>query len=192
MKKNTFVITSFLLTIFSNIQVTSADMPTSIVAQASKEIPLQICGESKTWVRPSATEQKQHLQEMASRFSPEVVKQLGGKYWKHNIFSFTSYPGGSGTFEIKHLSGLWKNPNPTRPSTCDKSLTELNSGKIARIYVLLHQVTKVSWQGNYYVMVVKPTGRGAQIINLPRRESQKILPLKVVNEKGKEVAVLIN
>ncbi|MBD1921497.1 hypothetical protein H6F77_10380 [Microcoleus sp. FACHB-831] len=158
---------------------------------SSREIPFEICGESKTWVRPTATEQRRHLQNMGrGRYSLEVIGELGGDYWTHNIFSFTSYPGGSGTFDITHLSGFWTPQNPSRPSTCDNAITALNSGKLARVWVLNYRVISIKWLANRYVMVVKPTSRGAQIINFSRRERQDLLPLTVVAENGRKVAVL--
>ncbi|AKG20897.1 hypothetical protein IJ00_05900 [Calothrix sp. 336/3] len=166
-------------------------VPGSLANTASSEIKFNVCGESQTWVRPSAKEQKQHLQQLSNRYSQDKINQLGGDYWKHNIFAFTTYPGGSGTFDINNFSGLWKKPNPVRRSTCDKSVVEINSGKIARVYILLHRVTKIQWQNNRYIMVVKPVGKGVQIINLPRKEKQNKLPLTVVDESGKQIALLM-
>ncbi|GAC1451030.1 MAG: hypothetical protein NVSMB70_19740 [Chamaesiphon sp.] len=160
------------------------------LTRSTTNIPFEICGESKTWMRPNKVEQKKNLQSMEGRYSSKTIEELGGSYWTHNIFSFTSYAGSSGTYDIRHLSGLWTPQNPTRPSTCDRSITALNAGKIARVWLLLNRVVSIKWLDKHYVIVVQPTHRGVQIINFSRREQQPSLPLTVVTESGSQVQVL--
>ncbi|MBP5973203.1 hypothetical protein HW132_10775 [Brasilonema sp. CT11] len=143
-------------------------------------------------MRPSNAEQKKHIQKFADRYNQKIVESLGGDYWKYNIFVFTSYPGGSGNFDIGHLSGLWSLKNVIHISKCENDVTNLNSKKIAGIWVLSHTVTNIKWVDNRYVMVVKPTERGVQFLQFYRQENQDKLPLTVVTENGNQVAVLAN
>ncbi|AFZ24624.1 hypothetical protein Cylst_2405 [Cylindrospermum stagnale PCC 7417] len=153
------------------------------------EIPFKVCGESNTWKRPTAAEQRKHLQSL-SRYSPAEIEQLGGNYWKFNIFSFINYPGGSGSFDLINRTGLWQLKNPTRPVRCDNYIAELNAKKIAGVWVFSHKIVNIEWVGGRYVMQVKQTKQGAQVIQFPRRETLQTLPLTVVNQNGKKVAVL--
>jgi len=197
MKNFPAVAASIMLTIvggfnLSNHAHTLDSAPTrnqSVLAQSSEEIPFEVCGESQSWKRPTATVQRRHLQSM-NRYSTEVVRTLGGNYWRYNIISFTTYPGGSGTYDLRHLSGTWTVEKPDRPSTCDNSVSSLISGEIARVWVLLYKVISIKWDGNGYTMVVDQTNIGVQIVNFPRQENGDSLPLKVVTENGKEVPVL--
>ncbi|GAB1539041.1 hypothetical protein NUACC21_17060 [Scytonema sp. NUACC21] len=179
---------------FSESQALTQGLANSKVSQGANgssttEIKFKICSESTTWTRPTAAEQRKRLQS-SGRYSSEDIEQLGGDYWKKNIFSFTRFPGDSGNYDIANLSGLWKVQNATYPSKCDNYVNELNSGKIAGVWVLHHKVVNIKWVGNRYVMLVKPTGQGTQFIQFPRRERLESLPLRVVNESGKKVEVL--
>lgn len=58
-------------------------------------------------MRPTTSEQKKHLANFHGRYTPEEITELGGDYWKYNIFAFTSFPGASGTFDLKHRSVLY-------------------------------------------------------------------------------------
>lgn len=162
--------------------------PSNTIAQSTTNIPFEVCGESKTWVRPTETQQRKHLQS-TKRYSDETIANLGDIYWKNNILSFTKYPGGSGTYDIIQRTGLWTLHNATHPSKCD-DFGVIDSGQKASVWLLLHRVKSINWQGNRYVMVVQPIGSGVQVIRFPRRERQEELPLTVVTEDGKRVKVL--
>lgn len=162
--------------------------PSNTIAQSTTNIPFEVCSESKTWVRPTETQQRKQLQSM-KRYPDETIAQLGGSYWTHNILSFTKYPGGSGTYDITHRTGLWTLHDATHPSKCD-GFSVIDSGQKASVWLLLHRVKSTKWQGNRYVMVVQPTSSGVQVIRFPRRERQEKLPLTVVTEDGKRVNVL--
>lgn len=160
--------------------------------QNKNDITFQVCGESNSWVRPTAAEQKRHLESLNGRYSPEIIEELGGDYWKYNIFAFTEYPGGSGTYDIVQLAGFWQPHDAKYPAKCENYVTELNAGKIARAWTQYHKVVSIKWVNNRYVMQVKPTKKGRQIIQFPRQESLNSLPLTVVNERGQSVSVLFN
>lgn len=168
--------------------VASPTRTSSAIAVSTLNIPYEICTESKAWVRPTSSQQKAKLQSL-KRYSDEEIRELGGKYWKLNIQSVTHYPGGSGTYDIIHLSGLWTLRDDTHPTNCS-SFSAIDSGKQASVWLLLHKVVSIKWQGNHYVMLVKPTGKGVQVIRFSRKEHQSSLPLTVMTEDGKRLEVL--
>lgn len=76
----------------------TTSLPVLAKTQSKNSINFKVCYESKTWVRPTASEQKRHLASFNGRYTLEETSELGGDYWKYNIFAFTSFPGGSGTY----------------------------------------------------------------------------------------------
>ncbi|MDF5706635.1 MAG: hypothetical protein PUP90_02865 [Nostoc sp. S4] len=148
------------------------------------------CAESKTWKRPSDAEQRRYLQEF-KRYDRETIEQLGGDYWKRNVFVFTDYPGGSGTYDINNLSGLWSLPKLKFLSTkCKTYSKNLMSKKMAGIWLFSYQIKNIKWVNNHYVVLVKSTGAGIQFIQVQRQEHSNSLPLKVITEDGIELKQL--
>lgn len=158
---------------------------------ATNNISLKICGESDNWVRPTAAEQKTHLTSL-NRYSSEQIKELGGAYWNYSIFAFITYPGGSGTYDITQLSGLWTPQNARHPDDCSNYVKELNAGKIGRVWTLNYKVVSLQWLNNLYVMKVRQVHKGAQVIQFRRQESLSSLPLTVIDEGGKNIPVLFH
>ncbi len=184
-----FLTLALLTTSSSNTLAQTASSPSR-----DKNIRLKICGESLNWKRPTYEEQKKHLLEL-HRYSissdPKEIDALlkNEEYWNKDIFAFTTYPGGSGTYEIEQLSGLWAPMDSLFPYRCEKKVTELNDGKVAEIWTLNYKVISVGWNGSRYVMRVKRVSQGTQNIHFPRREHREKLPLSVIDEDGKNVSV---
>ncbi len=155
------------------------------------KVDFQICAESKNWIRPNSKQQKNHLNSFNSPYDQETINQLGGQFWKYNIMSFTSY-GGSAFFDYTNLSGLWSVKKASKWQCASEDIIAINDGKKARIWVLSHQVISINWDGNKYIMTVKPTKKGVQVIHLNRSEQNEFLPLKVFTENGKKIPVLPN
>ncbi|MEH2114346.1 hypothetical protein [Nostoc sp.] len=158
--------------------------------QSQDNINFQLCYESNTWLRPIPIEQKRHLASFNGRYSPQEIAELGGDYWKYNIFAFTNYPGGSGTFDLGHRSGLWNTRDTNKPANCGNYVTQLNAGEAAWVWILNYKIVNLKWLNNRYVMQVKQVKQGYQMIQFSRRESLESLPLKVINERGQNVSVL--
>ncbi len=171
---------------------------TPILADASPnnrqatDISFEICSESETWERPSETEQIRQLQSQpryGSELNREPLKSLSQTFWNQNIFSFKSY-GLSARQEPIYLSGLWTIVETIWNCYDANRIAKLNSGESAEVWVLLHRVVSIKWTGDRYVMVVKPTTRGVQLIQFSRKERQASLPLQVITDSGKELKVI--
>ncbi|MBE9128165.1 MULTISPECIES: hypothetical protein [unclassified Coleofasciculus] len=163
----------------------------SIPSQSSIKVPFEICSESTSWVRPSQSEQLQKLRNLPQYTADfdSGFNSLFQTFWTHSIFSFTNY-GLSARIEPIYLSGLWTILDNTWNCYESTRVERINSGKIAEIWVLAHQVISFQWVGNRYVMVVAPTQQGVQLIQFPRRENQSSLPLTVVTEDGRELEII--
>jgi len=165
-------------------------LPILVNAQPQKNIKFKVCGETDTWTRPTVIEQKKHLIELGHRYPQQTINQLGGEYWKYNIFAFTTYPGGSGTYDIEQLSGLWKPQNARYPFNCDNYVLQLNSGNIARIWTKNYKVTNIKWINKHYIVKVKYMKRGGQVVQFLRQEKYKSLPLNVIDNLYNQINVL--
>jgi hypothetical protein len=165
-------------------------LPVMTQTQSQNNINFKVCYESKTWIRPTPAEQKTHLVSFNGRYTPEEIAELGGDYWKYNIFAFTSFPGGSGNFDIGHRSGLWTSQDSNNTKKCNDYVTQLNSGKTGAVWILNYKIVSFKWVNNRYILQGKQTKQGWQQIQFSRRESLESLPLTVMNERGQNVPVL--
>ena len=160
----------------------------------NNSIDFEVCSESDTWTRPTVTEQTRLLLD-SKRYSTEpkeIEKLLKNPYWKNNLFVFTSYPGGSGTYEINQLSGLWKPFDSRHPIKCDNYIHKLNARKIASIWTLAYKVVSIKWLNKRYLVQVKKVEQGTQVIHFKRRERMKLIPLTIVNEHGQNMPVVFS
>jgi hypothetical protein len=163
------------------------NLPSKALSQTS-EVNFQICTTSPNWTRPSAKQQRQKLQS-SGRYEQETVNKLGGDIWKYNIISFTSY-GGSMFFDYNNLSGFWSVKKATSWQCNDNYALDINEGRTARIWLKYYKIVKIKWDGENYIMTVKPTKKGIQVIHLERTENNELLPLKAIAPSGKEIPVL--
>ncbi|WP_375514195.1 hypothetical protein [uncultured Nostoc sp.] len=187
-----FLLTGAFVSAQTIISITFSHPAVSQSTNRSKtiEVPFKICSSSETWVRPTKAEQMKFL--LSTKRYDDLTKEpeYYERWLRYNIFSFTTF-GGSSFFDYHYLAGLWT-PTGNPVWQCDKkfSRTKINTGEIAEVWVLLYRVISIKWVGNHYLMVVKPTKKGFQKIQLSRREDQDSLPLKVITEDGSEMKVL--
>ncbi|HIK27238.1 MAG: hypothetical protein N3E45_06135 [Oscillatoriaceae bacterium SKW80] len=163
----------------------------TIQADAS-DIPFEICNEDENWERPSESEQIRQLQILprySSELNREPLKSLWQTFWNQNIFSFKSY-GLSARQEPIYLSGLWTIIGSIWSCYDANRIAKLNSGESAEVWILLHRVISIKWTGDRYIMVVKPTKKGVQMIQFWRKEHQAHLPLQVITDSGEELKVV--
>ncbi|MBD2199901.1 MULTISPECIES: hypothetical protein [Calothrix] len=178
------------LSVFAQVNKGNNNLPIVSQSLSQNNIKFKICSESETWVRPTAAEQKNHLASFNGRYSPEEIAALGGDYWKYKIFAFSSFPGGSGTFDIGHLSGLWKSQDTKKPANCDDYVSQLDAAKSGAALILNYKIVGIKWINNRYIVQVKSIKRCWQQVQFYRRDNSSSLPLIVVDEKGRKVPVL--
>jgi hypothetical protein len=171
----------------------SKTIPTS----SGKAIAFEVCSASPAWVRPTNKAQMQQLQSTgryADAKTNREIQNLIQQFWTRNVILFGGY-GLSARIEPIYLSGLWTIPN-TIDSISNKCyasrqrILDLNSGKTAEVWLLLHKVRSVKWFDNRYVMVVQPVRQGAQFMQFTRVEQQPTPVLQVIAEDGKELEVI--
>ncbi|MEH2425056.1 MAG: hypothetical protein V7K48_30380 [Nostoc sp.] len=191
----TFLLTGAFVSAQTITSITFLQPAASQSTNRSKaiEVPFKVCYSSEIWVRPTKAEQIKFLMSRKARYG-DVTKEPKRYYdlerwWSHNIFSFTMF-GGSAFADYHYLAGLWTlKGNPVWQ--CDESSRhKINTKEIAEVWVLLYKAISIKWVGNHYLMVVKPTKKGFQYIELPRQEHQDSLPLKVITEDGSDIKVL--
>ncbi|MCS6813051.1 MAG: hypothetical protein NZ772_05690 [Cyanobacteria bacterium] len=158
------------------------------------DVPFEICAEATDWTRPSPQEQEQELQKLpryATELNREPLRSLYQRLYNQSVFSFTAY-GISLRLEPLYFSGLWTVQSILRDCYDPNRIAQLNNGQLAEVWVLLHRVVSVQWDGSRYVMTVEPTSRGVQFIQFPRFEHDPTLPLQVLTREGLSLDVFSN
>lgn len=169
--------------------------PSTVVAiavQPATDIPFEVCGEAQNWVRPTRADQLKMLQSLpryANDPASKPLQSLNQRFWKQDVFSFTQY-GLSLRQEPIYLSGLWTVQDTLWKCYNSTSITRINAGKTAEVWVLSHRVTRLQWTGSQYIMTVEPARTGVQFIQFPRHESRSSLPLKVITQTGSKLTVV--
>jgi hypothetical protein len=174
----------------TNSRLISKPNHRSIASAQVTNTPFQVCLERNAWVRPSLSEQKNHL---ASNGRYSSISAEGDDHWKYKVFALTTYPGGSGTYDLGNVSGLWKENKGEkiiRSAKCDGYIPKLNAGELASIWLLNYKIVNLTWNGDRYVMRVKNVRKGTQTIHFDRKEKLQSLPLSVIDENGHNVSVL--
>ena len=188
---NIFLLTGAFVSAQTIISITFSQPAASQSTNRSKaiEVPFKICYSSETWVRPTKAEQIKFL--LSKKRYGDVTKEPERyeRWLRYNIFSFTIF-GGSAFADYHYLAGLWTPIGNPVWQCGESSRHKINTGEIAEVWVLLYRAISIKWVGNHYLMVVKPTQKGFQYIQLSRREHQDSLPLKVITEDGSEMKVL--
>lgn len=169
----------------------------NIHAASGKDVVFEVCSASPAWVRPTTKAQMQHIQSTrrySDAKSDRDIQNLIQQFWTRNVILFGSY-GISARVEPIYLSGLWTIPN-TFDSISNKcyssmqQIVELNSGKKAEVWLLLHKVRSMKWLDSRYVMVVQTAKQGVQFIQFARVEQQAIPSLQVITEDGRELEIV--
>lgn len=169
----------------------------TIPTSSGKAIVFEVCSTSPVWVRPASKAQMHQLQS-TGRYpdakTNQEVQNLIKQFWTRDVILFTNY-GISARVDPIYLSGLWTIPNTidSISNKCYESMqriVDLNSGKTAEVWLLLHKVRSVRWLDNRYVMVVQPARQGVQFIQFARVEQQTTPSLQVISEDGRELEVI--
>jgi hypothetical protein len=177
---------------------TAVSIPQRIAnVPAGKAIAFEVCSAAPAWVRPESKTQMQQIKSTgryADAKNNREIENLIQQFWTRNVILFGSY-GLSARIEPIYLSGLWTIPN-TIDSISNKCyasrqrILDLNSGKTAEIWLLLHKVKSIKWLENRYVMVVQPVNQGVQFIQFARVEQHPTPTLQVIAEDGRELEVI--
>jgi CHAT domain-containing protein len=161
-------------------------------SQAS--VSFDICGETKDWVRPNLNLQIDELQSIPSmaKSNKQMLKDdletgQAALVWKNPIISFNTY-GLSLYMQVWYQSGMWTiSKNTFDRCTQGDNVIKIRDGKMAWLFLLQHQVTNLTWENNQYVLQVKPTKTGVQSIQFNRQDTHTYLPLKVIDQNGREL-----
>lgn len=146
-----------------------------------------VCSESTTWARPSTDEQTIHLQadpRYSELLDSATAQTLKHEFWETDAIAFTSY-GLSARQEPIYFSGLWSllEQEPALSQCYDaERIAQINSGQIAELWLIGHQVQSVQWVGDRYVIRVSSVDTGVQFVQFPRREAFATLPIQLVTE----------
>lgn len=181
-----------LNTLHSALQPLKA--PAVALQQIAIDIPFEVCAEATDWTRPSPQEQAQELQKLpryATELDREPLRSLYQRLYNQSVFSFTAY-GISLRLEPLYFSGLWTVQSVLRGCYNPDRIARLNNGQLAEVWLLMHRVISLQWEGDRYVMLVEPTSQGVQFIQFPRLEHEAILPLQVLTREGLSLDVFSN
>jgi hypothetical protein len=163
--------------------VTHQRVVTDILAHGDP-VQFQVCGESKTWVRPTDAEENQKWWTFA-RYSG-MDENLRQSFWTRDFF--VAYGNASPEFDIVNLSGLWTLPDGVR----DRCFDPLRQDAIlklqtAEVWILLHSVKSIHRNGVTTVLVVEPTSSGVQFVQFPRFGPSPMV-LYFVTPEGRQIA----
>ncbi len=160
-----------------------------------------VCAAVDSWQRPSDEVQAKRLGANAryeeaiadsstssSSSTNTALKAASVEFWDHPVISFTTY-GLSARVEPETLSGVWTASEDLRGCYGAESVVAINEGDRAEAWLLNHRISSLQWAGDRYVMTVEPAAMGLQVVQFDRVESTASLPLEVVNESGRSVAV---
>jgi hypothetical protein len=169
----------------------------TIPTSSGKAIAFEVCSSFPTWVRPASNAQMQQLQSTGRYPDAKTDREIQNiieQFWTRNAIVFGGY-GISARVDPIYLSGLWTIPNTldlisNKCYLSKQQIADLNSGKTAEVWLLLHKVRSVKWFENRYVMVVQPVRQGAQFIQFTRVDRQPIPALQVITEDGKDLEVI--
>lgn len=161
-------------------------LPTGSGAVMAQGNPVQfeVCGESKTWTRPTQDEENQKWWTFA-RYA-DMDRSIRESYWTRDFF--VAYGNPSPEFDTVNLSGLWTLPDGVRGTCLEPARQEaVLKLETAEIWVLLHSVKDIRQEGTNIFLVVKPTSTGVQFVQFPR-PGPSPMSLHFVTPEGQEIA----
>lgn len=148
------------------------------------ELAIDFCVKSATWTRHSESEQIKFLrsESLAAKYERASDAQLlKANLWTNDFLVYGSYYSASGAEENVRISGIWSLRDPKAFTDNVRGFGECNSDfasqPLIQIWAFSHDVKKVRWTGDRYLVTVKPTGQGFQMFQFPRQEGD--LPKKV-------------
>jgi|GEM_PF-2247255 len=148
----------------------------------AKPISFQMCQVFSDWRRPTETEQRAKLDSMPNyRGTFEALRE----YTKNDLVLRLSY-GLATTENLVYSTGLWKASVNNLLDHCYRShqVQQINSGRLAEIWLFNNQLQKLAWDGKQYIASVANSGQGVQIIQFARQNTVQPVTLKVVNRAG--------
>lgn len=155
-------------------------------------VAVEVCAELPEWQRSPEMAHIKQLQEMpryGSALESEPLKGLLEKFWRHEIFSFTTY-GLSARTEPVYLSGVWTALDNLWSCYDGNQPEAINQGELAEVWLIHHRAVDLQWAEGQYTLVVEPSDRGLQLIQFSRQEQQPELPLTVVTAAGNSVEAI--
>jgi hypothetical protein len=158
--------------------ILSTLMPSASAAQ-QPSIAFELCAESVSWTRPSASVQ-------AKIWNDPRYKDLGAAAyeWTHDFVS-SEPDSASIPYHRKNLSGLWTDLQENR---CPRRDGEHD--RWAEIWALNYHVVRIDLNGPAYTIAVTPRERGYEIIQFRRPDwlGAVTATLQFVDDGGRVVA----
>jgi hypothetical protein len=144
-------------------------------------IPFQICGESSTWMRPSAELQTNKI------WKDVRYKGIGKNAyaWTHDFLVLDETMNISGILAVTNLSGLWTVKNAwLQKCYLDR---QHNNYYTIELVSLFHRVKEIQHDADTYTVVVEPSDKGFQWIYFRRINGWGVL--RFVTSEGKQLDV---
>ena len=159
-----------------------------IVAEG-EALPVVVCGEASTWVRPSAERQREKWWENGRYAGLDEETLLYP--WEHGFF--VAYGTASLDYDVVNLSGLWTLPEGVREDCLEAERQEaVLKLDTAEVWLLFYRVVSVKWIGEQYAITVEPSGGGVQFIQFARPEARVPLTVYFVREgDGKVLETIV-
>ena len=158
----------------------------------STAVSFEVCADVENWQRPSDAEQAKQLGADArydAATQGDQLKAASAQFWNHEAVSFTTY-GLSARMEPVNLSGLWTVADDLWGCYEPEATVAINEGDRAETWLLNQRIADLQWQGDRYLMTVRPAATGVQVVQFDRLEDTDGLPLEIVTDAGQPVAVV--
>jgi hypothetical protein len=146
---------------------------------SAESVPFDICAESNTWIRPSPELQTIKIWNDAryKRFGKDAYE------WTHHFLVIEDSKRPRVIVALTNLSGLWTVKTQwLHQCYLDQ---ERRDSQWIDVVSLLHRVKEVQHEGNTYIVVVEPFGKGFQWLFI-RRVSGNVV-LRFVTPEGNEL-----
>lgn len=183
----------------TQLSTPSVTAPAQLTALATEKqadpaagLAVEVCAELPDWERSPEVAHIKQLQEMpryGSAIDSEPLKGLLEKFWRHEIFSFTTY-GLSARTEPIYFSGVWTALDSLWSCYDGDQPEAINQGDLAEVWLIHHRVVDLQWSEGHYTLTVEPGDRGLQLIQFNRQEQNASLPLTVVTVTGESVEAI--
>jgi hypothetical protein len=126
-------------------------------AATSQSVPFIVCKESITWTRPTAAQQAKIWND--PRYSDDGANAYE---WNHE-FLLVPVDSASIQYHMGNEAGLWT--ENTFSPTCDN---DKRNDEWNEVWILLHRVQRLDFEGSVYTITVEPTAKGFQSILFKR------------------------
>ncbi len=168
------------------VSAQSNSVPETVLTAQVGPVDFTVCYEAEDWQRPDTDVQIKQLEDMArygSALNEDPLQEIFQKFWTHQIFTFTTY-GLSARMEPIYFSGLWTVVEDVWNCYEGTAAEQINSGEVAEIWLIEHQIESIEWTGDRYQVVVNPVDNGVQFVQFSRRDTATNLPVSVTTTTG--------